>query len=801
MKVLNITSKKWFPILVLVLLVLLFFAPVFIQGRVIFPDLLNYYEPWNDYIQDLSFRFSHLKSDFVDALIPKMSLVKTELEQGNISLWSDVIDLGKPLIQTSLEYLLMPIYMFVWILPTDIGFTIAVILKALIGALGMYFWLVDLKVRRQVAVIVGVVYAFSGFNMSWFLGNAAIVGQLAPWAFFFVNRIYESQTAGKLWKHTIALILIYFFLIISGFVAGAGYIIYFSAFYVLILFIIDVIAWRKTKEGNFISNMHTGLLVLLAIILAVGLGSIMLLPNLEWIDFIDVGYRNVYSTQHLSYKNLAQILFPNYFGNPIFSNSFGPGNWNETSSYLTVILLLMVPIGFVEALKERNKRILVIGFLAVLSFSIIWGLGPLLSIVSKLPIFNSSSSTRLIMVLDLFLCVLGAYGIESLLKLRNKQLCYIMLGGGLIVISASMIRTFVNIQSIELKSVNLLDPMIFRFISSLPAFIFVLGFSLFLFLFHKKVFSEKAFIVLTAIILLTDIYHFSFRHIPMVPRDHFFPETKMTNFLEENQSEGRTVVFDGMFMISGSQLYYGINSVLTHNLHRQREKEIVAQFSEKAWATTTAPMLSAKKTNFDSPVFELYGVKYVVVTAKTEIESDSWALVFDEPSEGRIYENLEYSEQKYWFSSDIEYFENEEEFFNNLEAVTSLRTIYVEDTIVEAELSQKKPVSIIVKTDTNDLNIIEVCTDTPGFLTTRESYWPGWTATINGVTQPVYEVNYLYRGILLDAGCSKVIERYEPNAFRIGRNISLITLALLSCASLGLWIWNRKENRKASRTL
>ncbi len=126
----------------------------------------------------------------------------------------------------------------------------------------------------------------------------------------------------------------------------------------------------------------------------------------------------------------------------------------------------------------------------------------------------------------------------------------------------------------------------------------------------------------------------------------------------------------------------------------------------------------------------------MVVTAKTEIESDSWALVFDEPSEGRIYENLEYSEQKYWFSSDIEYFENEDEFFNNLKAVTDLSTIFVENTLTETSLSQTKPASIIVNTDTNDLNTIEVCTETPGILTTRESYWPGWTATINGVTQP-----------------------------------------------------------------
>ena len=182
-----ITSKKWFPLVVLVVLVLLFFLPVFVQGRVVFPDLLNYYEPWNDYVQDLPFRFSQLKSDFVDALVPKISLVKTELSQGDISLWSDVIDLGKPIIQTSLEYLLMPIYLFVWILPTDIGFTIAIILKTLIGALGMYFLLINFNIRKGIAVIVGVVYAYSGFNLSWFLGNAAIVGQIAPWAFLFVN--------------------------------------------------------------------------------------------------------------------------------------------------------------------------------------------------------------------------------------------------------------------------------------------------------------------------------------------------------------------------------------------------------------------------------------------------------------------------------------------------------------------------------------------------------------------------------------------------------------------------------------
>ena len=799
MKLANITSNKWFPVVILFLLVLLFFSPVFLHGRVIFPDLLNYYEPWNDYIQDLPFRFSQLKSDFVDALIPKINLVKTELSQGNISLWSDVIDLGKPIIQTSLEYLLMPIYMFIWILPIEIGFTFAIILKTLIGAIGMYFLLINFNVRKGVAISVGVAYAFSGFNLSWFLGNAAIVGQFAPWAFLFINRLYEVKSVERLWVNTFALILVYFFLIISGFVAGAGYIIYFSAFYVLILFVVDVINWRKTKEGSFFSKMRTGVLAILAITFAVGLGSIKLLPSLEWIDFIDIGYREAYSVTHLSYKSLATLFFPNYYGNPIFFNTFGPGNWNETSSYVTVILLLMAPVGIVEALRERNKRILIIGFLALLSFLIIWGIGPLLEVVSKLPIFNTSSSTRLILVLDLFLCILGAQGIESLLQSRNKRYGFIVLGFGLATTLVVMIRSYMNNYGLNLNSINIYEAMTFRFISSLPALIAILGFGLIYFLWNKKILSEKIFIVLTAIILLVDIFHFTYRHIPMVPRDHFFPETKMTTYLEENQADGRTIVFDGMFMISGSQLYYGINSVLTHNLHRAREKDVVAQFSEKGWATQTAPMLSVQRTDFDSPAFELYGVKFVVVPPSTEIDSDTWELVFDEPSEGKIFQNLEYSDQKYWFSSNVNFIDSEGEFFDNLDDVTDFSTIYVEDQHIEMDAGATEQFTILVHEDTNDLNSLEVCTDTPGILTTRESYWPGWRATVNGKDHPVYEVNFIFRGIPVEAGCSEIIEKYEPDAFRAGKSISIITLIILIISGLIILIWMRKKKDKKVR--
>ena len=74
---------------------------------------------------------------------------------------------------------------------------------------------------------------------------------------------------------------------------------------------------------------------------------------------------------------------------------------------------------------------------------------------------------------------------------------------------------------------------------------------------------------------------------------------------------------------------YGLDSAITHNLHPQREKKILDLFSDNAWASATAPMLSSKLTDFDSPVFDFYGVKYIVVSPGVEIKSSKWNLVLD----------------------------------------------------------------------------------------------------------------------------------------------------------------------------
>jgi hypothetical protein len=286
-------------------------------------------------------------------------------------------------------------------------------------------------------------------------------------------------------------------------------------------------------------------------------------------------------------------------------------------------------------------------------------------------------------------------------------------------------------------------------------------------------------VIIIGSILILDIFYFSFGQIPMVPRQYFYPETEVTTFLEENIDKGRLLIFDGEFMISGTQLYYGLDTALTHNLHTEREKKLVELFTKDAWASATAPMLKSGLTDFGSPLFDYYGVKYIIVAPSVMIENDNWILVLDDPEEGRIYKNVNYINEKYWFTTNIKNMNNEEDFFQDLNNVADRKVAYVEGLEVKYVNRPNNVVNMKVVEDSSDYNKIEVCTESKGILTVRESFWPGWNATIDGRNTEILQTNYIYRGILVDEGCHTIVEEYNPRSYKYGSNISLMTFVLI----------------------
>lgn len=65
-----------------------------------------------------------------------------------------------------------------------------------------------------------------------------------------------------------------------------------------------------------------------------------------------------------------------------------------------------------------------------------------------------------------------------------------------------------------------------------------------------------------------------------------------------------------------------------------------------------------------------------------------------------------------------------------------------------------------------------------------ELFYPGWTATVDGIAQPIHLTNFLLRGVALPPGRHRIEMQYRAPAARNGALISLCTLLLIILLSV-----------------
>jgi len=91
--------------------------------------------------------------------------------------------------------------------------------------------------------------------------------------------------------------------------------------------------------------------------------------------------------------------------------------------------------------------------------------------------------------------------------------------------------------------------------------------------------------------------------------------------------------------------------------------------------------------------------------------------------------------------------------------------------------------------------------DRPGLVVLRDSFYPGWRATVDGVDAPVLRANYLFRSVEAPAGKHTVVFRYLPTHLQLGLNVSLWATVFTVAALLGwpAFRWLRRlRERKGS---
>lgn len=75
--------------------------------------------------------------------------------------------------------------------------------------------------------------------------------------------------------------------------------------------------------------------------------------------------------------------------------------------------------------------------------------------------------------------------------------------------------------------------------------------------------------------------------------------------------------------------------------------------------------------------------------------------------------------------------------------------------------------------------IIEVETAQPALLVLSDVYYPGWRATIDGQTTPIYRANHLFRAVFVPPGAETVVFQFRPQSYTQGLWLSGAGVVLL----------------------
>ena len=163
-----------------------------------------------------------------------------------------------------------------------------------------------------------------------------------------------------------------------------------------------------------------------------------------------------------------------------------------------------------------------------------------------------------------------------------------------------------------------------------------------------------------------------------------------------------------------------------------------------------------------------------------------------------VYENKKVMPRAFLVGSLVQAGENWEKI--DLSQADFSRTLFLPDqTQTPESLKDSKFKSGEAKITSYSDERVEIKTDsnTASFLVLTDSFYPGWQSTVDGANTPILRADYSFRAVAVPKGQHTITFSYQPQSFKTGLKISLVSLALFALSCAGLFVHGRISRAQA----
>lgn len=764
----QILKQKWVPDLLAVVglgtAVLIFFWPV-VSGQAWIP---------------------RGGGDLVSFVYPMVRFAAQSLHNGELPLWNPFLYAGAPFLADNQSGLFYPPNLLVFLLNPSPSY------RAIEGLVLFHFWLAGTSLylclrgwrpHNRITILPAMLGALAFMFSDLFIthiGNLNLNAVIAwlPLALLALHRAIAA--AG--WRAQLRWALLGGLVVSVSTLAGHG-----QMTFMVGIFLGGYGLYRAAVGWASRPLIH------LAVIGAVGMAgaALALLPAMLLIPHtVRAAFDFTQSTNYsLPLEGLVGLLAPNFYGRGFLGFW---GNWPRVEAgYAGVLPWLLAPLPF---LLDKTRQALFFALAGLLFLLLaLGGNSPVYGLLfGWLPIVPFQVPARFVVLANLCLAILAAFGLDELLKPQRAQrfkrkismssvfsVANLWLGGTAVCLL--IFGVWLSGQASELGTVR--PDKAAQMATAVTTFATLAGLSWLLLAGYVYGWLPGRWVAGTAVLLLAiDLIGLG-HSVEIEPNDPtlgFAADSPALAFIQGDDSFFRVEIDTEHWQPSLGQI--------------ERLYDMGGVYNPLQLANYS--VYNGSLGFRGSPLYNLQGVKYVVASKGPPPGDTTFLIpVFEDDPQVTVYLNT-LALPRILLVPNAVVLPDKDAVFTAVHDPTfdPRQTIFVESG--EPLAGEPAPAELLLlRYDLNEA-AVQVNTDQPAYLLLTDMAAPGWTAEIDGQPTEIVTANYAFRAVLVPLGQHEVRFSYRPPGWTVGFILSLLTWLLAGV----YFIWQWRQNRLAMDT-